>query len=118
MSRVRRVSRVSKGQAEPEVVEPVDEELDEEDDVPETPDEPLEGETTEQAAERIIAKYRSRAKTPGKAIRAFCVECVGGMVRDVTRCTARKCVLYPFRHGHNPFHGRAGKPNPSAKKKS
>lgn len=94
--------------------EPFEEELPIFKAVPETPDEALEGETAEQAAERIITKYKSKAKSPGKAIRAFCVECVGGLVRDVTRCTARQCALFPFRHGTNPFHGRAGKPNLSA----
>jgi len=113
MSRIRRTAPSTEPIEEQEeryAIEDTEEE-------PETPDEAVEGETPEQAAERIIKKYKSKAKSPGKAIRAFCVECVGGLVRDVTRCTARQCALFPFRHGRNPFHGRTGQPNLSAIKR-
>ena len=86
----------------PKVEEP--EELEE---VPDTPDEVMEGETESEACDRIIAKYKAQARSPTKAIRAFCVTCMGGQVREVTRCTALQCVLYPFRAGRNPFNGRA-----------
>lgn len=100
-----------------EAVEEAEDDIIEMEETEDSPDELQEGETEVEAAERIVAKYKSRAKTPSKAIRAFCIECVGGLVREVTRCTARTCTLFPFRHGHNPFHGRAGRPNPSAKRK-
>lgn len=112
MSRIRR--------AAPKIKEPAEEEryaVEDAEDVPDTPDDVLEGETPEEAAERIIKKYKAKARSPGKAIRAFCVECVGGAVRDVSRCTARQCALFPFRHGRNPFHGRVGQPNLSIQKR-
>lgn len=34
-----------------------------------------------------------------KAIRAQCVECMGGQMYDVSGCSAKKCSLYPFRMG-------------------
>lgn len=57
----------------------------------------------------IVKRYAQRAKTPLKAIRAFCVACMGGYVREVSRCTAKTCVLYPYRLGHNPNHGEGTK---------
>ena len=47
-------------------------------------------------------------KNPVKAIRAFCVECMGGNSKEVVNCTcapgsAYECVLYPFRLGKNPY---------------
>ncbi len=41
--------------------------------------------------------------SPIKAIRAFCLECSGDSAREVKECTARSCVLYPFRFGENPY---------------
>lgn len=45
-----------------------------------------------------------------KAIRAFCLHCVGDSSREVERCTAGKpnltgftCTLYPFRFGRDPY---------------
>lgn len=40
---------------------------------------------------------------PVKAIRAFCLECVGGSSYEVKDCTAKDCALYPFRFGKNPY---------------
>ena len=45
---------------------------------------------------------------PVKAIRAFCVECMGGSSQEVKNCTSAsgtryECPLYPFRQGENPF---------------
>lgn len=45
---------------------------------------------------------------PLKAIRAFCVECMGGSVYAVKDCpsapgTRYQCPLYPFRQGINPY---------------
>jgi len=53
-----------------------------------------------------IEKYRARIKNPMTAIRAFCVECMGGYHFEVKNCTAKKCPLLPFRMGKNPFHKR------------
>lgn len=40
--------------------------------------------------------------TPVRAIRKFCVECMGFSVYEIPRCTSPLCPLYPFRMGKNP----------------
>ena len=81
-----------------------------EDDEVDTSDEPeyekVEGETVQEAQDRIEAKYRARATSPLRAIRAFCVLCMGAQPREVAHCSAKDCVLYPFRDGKNPFQKR------------
>ena len=42
--------------------------------------------------------------SPLKAIRCFCIECMGGQVTYVKDCTSKTCPLYDFRMGKNP-HG-------------
>jgi len=32
-----------------------------------------------------------------RVVRAFCVECMGGYVEEINRCTAPLCPLYPWR---------------------
>ena len=41
-------------------------------------------------------------RSPGKAIRAKCLECSQGNT-EVTTCVVKDCPLYPFRMGHNPY---------------
>lgn len=62
-----------------------------------------EGETAQQAQDRIEAKYRERATSPLRAIRAFCVLCMGAQPKEVAKCTATTCALYEFRAGKNPY---------------
>ena len=33
--------------------------------------------------------------TPIKAIRAYCIQCSGGMTKEVKLCNVEKCPLYP-----------------------
>lgn len=66
----------------------------------------VEGESAQEAQDRIEEKYRARAKSPLKAIRAFCVLCMGAQPREVAHCTATTCVLYKFRFGRNPYQKR------------
>jgi len=40
--------------------------------------------------------------TPLKAIKKHCIECMGGVKKEVARCTAPKCALFNYRDGHNP----------------
>lgn len=40
--------------------------------------------------------------TRGKAIKFFCYECMGFQKREVSRCTAPSCPLFPFRPGRHP----------------
>lgn len=41
--------------------------------------------------------------SPIKAIREFCLGCVGHSAHEVKLCPSVKCPLYPFRFGKNPF---------------
>lgn len=54
--------------------------------------------------QRIVQEYTAKANTPKKAIRAKCIECMGGMIAEVGRCTSTSCALFSFRMGENPFH--------------
>lgn len=40
--------------------------------------------------------------TPIKAIRAKCLECCNGQVKEVRFCPIKKCALYEYRFGHRP----------------
>ena len=51
--------------------------------------------TLHEAAEPITS--------PLKAIRANCVECMGGQRSLVRECDLRGCPLWPYRLGKNPF---------------
>jgi len=51
-----------------------------------------------------IARYKSKVHNPLTAIRANCVECSGGSLKEITECKVLGCALYPFRMGTNPFH--------------
>ncbi len=47
-------------------------------------------------------------RNPMKAIRVFCLACVGNSRQEVRDCTATPdsrypCPLYPFRFGRNPY---------------
>ena len=48
-------------------------------------------------------------KNPTKAIREFCIECMGGRenegyLKHIKDCGSPDCALYEFRFGKNPFH--------------
>lgn len=45
-------------------------------------------------------------KSPLKAIRQHCIECMGDQVREVPYCNVKRCPLYPFRLGKNPYNTR------------
>lgn len=62
-----------------------------------------EGESTQDAQDRIEAKYRARATSPLRAIRAFCVLCMGAQPKEVAKCSSKQCPLYLFRAGKNPY---------------
>jgi|PlaIllAssembly_1097288.scaffolds.fasta_scaffold09608_5 hypothetical protein len=51
--------------------------------------------------DRTIEFYKKRIRSPLTAIRAKCVECMGGHMREVADCTATDCPLYAFRMGKN-----------------
>jgi hypothetical protein len=37
-----------------------------------------------------------------KAVHTHCIECLGGHVQEVPKCTAPRCKLFPFRMGYDP----------------
>ena len=41
-------------------------------------------------------------KTPLKAIRAKCLDCVAEQPQEVRLCPSENCPLWPYRMGHNP----------------
>ena len=50
-----------------------------------------------------------KCKSPAKAIREFCIECVGGRenegyLKHIKNCGSQDCPLFDFRLGKNPFH--------------
>lgn len=60
--------------------------------------------------------YPKKAKSPAKAIRFACMECMGWdrtksesdrPFDDIRDCTDPMCPLFDFRFGKNPFHSRA-----------
>ena len=57
---------------------------------------------------RIIERYKARVSNPLTGIRAMCVECMGGGIKEISECASTSCALHPFRMGKKPFHGRTG----------
>ncbi len=50
-----------------------------------------------------------KCKSPAKAIREFCIECMGGRENDgylkhIKNCGSLDCALFDFRFGKNPHH--------------
>jgi hypothetical protein len=41
-------------------------------------------------------------RTPLKAIRAKCLDCVAEQPQEVRFCPSESCPLWPYRMGHNP----------------
>lgn len=108
-ARLRRTREVVEDQVEDEDIDAEEDEDDEADLSDEPAYEKEEGESVQDAQDRIEEKYRKRARTPLKAIRAHCVSCMGFQPREVAHCTARTCILFPMRFGRNPFQKRGSK---------
>lgn len=53
--------------------------------------------------EGTVARYRAKVCNYRTAIRAKCVECCCGSLKEVTECRITSCALHPFRMGENPF---------------
>jgi len=55
-------------------------------------------------------KEPKKCKRPAKAIREFCIECMGGRgsgqnyTKLIEECVSTNCPLYDFRFGKNPHH--------------
>lgn len=46
---------------------------------------------------------RTEIRSPVKAIRAYCLNCGDGTAHEVRRCDRKKCPLWAFRFGKNPY---------------
>ncbi len=46
--------------------------------------------------------------TPIKAIRAKCLDCMGGSSKEVKLCNIPECSLFAYRLGKNPARARKG----------
>ena len=57
-----------------------------------------------------MSREQSRKhRSPLKAIREKCVECMGGResegyLKRISECVSPDCPIYEFRHGKNPHH--------------
>ena len=57
---------------------------------------------------RKVTHIVDRRRKPGevavqlKAIRNFCLECMGGQRAEIDRCEDHGCWLYPYRFGTSP----------------
>ena len=55
-------------------------------------------------------KEPKKCKSPAKAIREFCIECMGGRgsgqntSKLIEECSSPDCALFDFRFGTNPHH--------------
>lgn len=58
---------------------------------------------------------KEEIKSPLKAIRVFCIDCMGGQVREVKFCPSQICPLHAFRMGKNPYRKRELSPEHLAK---
>ena len=56
-----------------------------------------------------MERYKPKKyKSPAKAIREFCIECVGGRENEgylklISDCGSPDCALFEFRFGKNPY---------------
>ena len=57
-------------------------------------------------------RYQAKKqKSPVRAIREFCIECMGGRdnkgsMKLVRECVSNTCALFDFRLGANPYHNQ------------
>jgi hypothetical protein len=57
-------------------------------------------------------RYQAKKqKSPVRAIREFCIECMGGRdnkgsMKLVRECVSKTCALFEFRLGANPYHNQ------------
>ena len=56
--------------------------------------------------EAVVTRYMGKIKNPKSAIRARCIQCCSGQVKEVQLCPCTTCALHGFRMGENPFNIR------------
>ncbi len=62
------------------------------------------------AQNRNVERALARVCNPLTAIRAFCIQCMGGYVNLIPDCPSLKCPLYAYRMGRNPKARERGRP--------
>lgn len=72
----------------------------------------------EEDKSQVVLKYLGKVRNPMTAIRAFCVQCCGGYLGEISKCQNGRenakpgepwCPLHEFRNGDNPYHRRTSK---------
>jgi hypothetical protein len=58
----------------------------------------------ESESQETVRRYAAKVRNPLTAIRAKCVDCCCGSLKEVAECGIYKCALHPFRMGTNPMH--------------
>ena len=53
--------------------------------------------------QEVFTRDPVKKRSPLKAIRAFCLECMCSQREEIKKCTAPGCPLYEFRLGKNPY---------------
>jgi hypothetical protein len=59
-----------------------------------------------------MSRYQpKKLKSPVKAIREFCIECMGGRgnegyMKQISDCGSPDCAVFEFRFGKNPYHNQ------------
>lgn len=56
-------------------------------------------------SDAVVNKYKSKIKNRATAIRAMCIQCMGGSLAGVRNCPSVTCTLHPFRMGKDPLRG-------------
>ena len=57
-----------------------------------------------------MERYKPKKyKSPAKAIREMCIECMGGRENEgylkyIENCGSPECAVFDFRFGNNPYH--------------
>lgn len=44
-----------------------------------------------------------KATSPLEAIKLMCIDCMGGLKNEVKYCPTKKCAVWEFRLGKNPY---------------
>ena len=57
---------------------------------------------TRDAFLKCIGDLHMRGLTPVRAIRAKCIDCSGGQLKEVTKCKKKSCRNWPYRFGKRP----------------
>ena len=80
-------------------------------------DHPYDEPIMQKACKRIV-DYKKKVRNRKTAIRAFCIECVGGSIAEVRSCDNAGCSLWLYRNGDDAFRGMSTPSFSAVKKKA